>query len=223
MSGEDNAKEFDSPFKGSRTETMSRKNECELDLDEVEFIIKIKIFTVGAILIFVCLLSCSCAPSVIKTPDLSSALTSNAVIKKNVATAQQDINAVLKDNAIIARPDLTMDLEDANGQLISAQMTIASQSQDLTAKQKQIDTVVAQGNEAISEKNAMEPKHKRDIQALIVAWILCSLACILGPLIFKAYPALVFFPTSLEAVVCSIAVFLICSGVASLMVVFGIL
>lgn len=177
----------------------------------------------ATIILAIALALCSCAPSVIKVPDLGTAIASNGAIKKNVATAQQDINTVLKDNAIIARPDLVMKLKDASGQLITAQTTIDQQKQGLGVLKNQIATVVAQGNEAIAAKNAMEPKHKRDIQALVVAWILCSLACILGPLIFKAYPVLVFFPTSLEAVVCSIAAFLICSGTAGLLVAFGFL
>ena len=164
-----------------------------------------------------------CAPKVLTAPSLSQSVGMNAAIKKNVATAQQDINCVLKDNAIIDRPDLTLTLQNANGELIQASATIGQQAAELATNQKQIDQVTAEGNAAIAAKNAMEPKHKRDIDALVVAWMLCSLACLLGPLLFKSYPALIFFPDALEGTVCSIAAFLICSGVASLLILFGVL
>lgn len=205
---------------------MSRQKEYETTPEEENYFRNIlKLGTVAWIIIVaLTILSLSgCAPSVIQRPDLGSVLNSNSAIKKNVSAAQGEINTVLKDNAIIARPDLTMDLVDASSQLVAAQDTIGQQQADIVAKQQQVDAVVKQGNDAIAAKNAMEPKHKRDIQALVAAWILCSLACILGPLIFKAYPALILFPTSLEAVVCSIAAFLICSGIAGLLIAFGFL
>lgn len=159
----------------------------------------------------------------LKTPDVSAAIASGAKTKEHVTAAKTDINQVLKDNAIIARPDLEAKLRDAEDNLTVANATIDSQSQDLEIRQKEIDKVTEEGNAAIAAKDAMEPKHKRDIQALVYVWVLCSLACILGPLIFKAYPALVFFPTSLEAVVCSFAAFCLCSGVVALLLVFGVL
>ncbi len=173
-----------------------------------------------------CLLSAvmiGCAHGPLTSPSLASAQTSNASIKKSVATAQTDINQALKDAAGLARPDLTLTLEDAQGQLADATSVITAQATDLATKQKQIDQVTSQGNAAIADLAAQAPKHKRDIEALVGAWIICSLACILGPLLLKAYPALIFFPDFLESTVCSLAAFLICSGVAGLLILFGVL
>jgi ribosome-associated translation inhibitor RaiA len=149
----------------------------------------------------------------------------SASIGQNVATAQTDINDALKQNADLVKPDMIMasELTDAQTQLSQAQITIKQQGGDLNAKQKQIDQVTAQGNSAIASLAAQAPKHKRDIEALVGAWIICSLACILGPLMLKAYPALIFFPEFVESTVCSLAAFLICSGVAGLLILFGVL
>src|ERR1700693_2097736 len=174
---------------------MSRKNECEWEAVEKADRRRVW-FALGVAALFgIAFLLCGCAHGPIAPVSLSSAVATNATIKKHVATAQQDINQVLKDNAIIARPDLTLELQDANGQLIAANDTILEQASDLAGKQNQIDAAVAQGNKAEVDLAATVPKHKRDIYALVATWILCSLACIIGPLLFNAYPALVFFPT----------------------------
>lgn len=166
-----------------------------------------------------------CAHGPLTSPSLAAVQQQSASIKQNVTTAQTDINAALKQNAGLVKPDMIMasELTDAQAQLGQAQTTITAQATDLTTKQKQIDQVTAQGNDAIKAKAAMQPIQKRDRLALIYAWALASLACILGPLLLKAYPALIFFPDFLESTVCSLAAFMICSGVAGLLILFGVL
>lgn len=166
-----------------------------------------------------------CAHGPLTSPSLASVQQQSASIKQNVTTAQTDINAALKQNAGLVKPDMIMasELTDAQAQLGQAQTTITAQAGTLNVKQKQIDQVTAQGNSAIASLAAQAPKHKRDIEALVGAWVICSLACILGPLLLKAYPALIFFPDFLESTVCSLAAFLICSGVAGLLILFGVL
>lgn len=166
-----------------------------------------------------------CAHGPLTSPSLAAVQQQSASIKENVTTAQTDINAALKQNAGLVKPDMIMasELTDAQAQLGQAQTTITAQAGALNVKQKQIDQVTAQGNSAIASLAAQAPKHKRDIEALVGAWCIASLACILGPLLLKAYPALIFFPDFLESTVCSLAAFLICSGVAGLLILFGVL
>lgn len=177
----------------------------------------------GSCLISAVMIGCAHGP--LSSPSLAADQTQNASIGKNISTAQNDVSEALKENASLAKPDmtLTLELDDAQTQLVSAQGTITQQAADLDTKQKQIDQVTAQGNSAIAELAAEAPKHKRDVEALVGAWIVASLACILGPLVLKAYPALIFFPDFLESTVCSLAAFLICSGVAGMLILFGVL
>lgn len=177
----------------------------------------------GACLVSGLMIGCVHGP--LTSPSLAGVQRQSASIKQNITKAQTDISAALKENASLVKPDmtLTLALDDAQTQLVSAQGTITQQAADLDTKQKQIDQVTAQGNSAIASLAAQAPKHKRDIEALVGAWVVASLACILGPLLLKAYPALIFFPDFLESTVCSMAAFLICSGIAGLLILFGVL
>lgn len=177
-------------------------------------------FILLAIILFI-LTGCAHGPLV--SPSLSSAMKSNVAIRANVTKARSDINSVLKDNAIIARPDLTLTLQDADGQLVAANATIGQQASELTDKQKEIDTVTAQGNAAIAAKNAMEPKHKRDLTALFILFALGALFYFLGPVICAAYPPLALIPSVFEGTASALAGGLLVSGIIGLLVLFGVL
>lgn len=164
-----------------------------------------------------------CAHGPLTSPSLAEVQTQSASIGKSIAAAQTSVNQALKDSADIARPALNMDLRGAQAQLAQASQTNAQQAADLTAKQKQIDQVTAQGNAAIAELAAQAPKRKRDAIAALIGWALCSGACIGGPLLMDGYPPLEFIPVSLRAIVCSLAAFIILSGIASLLALFGVL
>ena len=149
--------------------------------------------------------------------------TANKQIKTNVTNAKTDVNNVLKDAAIIARPDLTAALRDADAQLDMANATISQQATAISAVQKQADDAVTQGNAAVAALDATQPKHKRDLYALAFAYLFGAVLCAFGPLLFKAYPVLVFFPDFLESTVCAIAGFFVGSGIVGILLLFGVL
>lgn len=181
-------------------------------------------FVAICLLIWACVMMFGCADKgPLIAPSLGAAVKQSVAIKKNVTTARSDINEVLKDNAIIARPDLTADLRDADTQLIAANNTIDMQGAELASDQKEIDAVAAQGNAYKAQLDATVPKHKRDMWAILVAYLLGSFICAYGPLLFKAYPALIFFPDWLEGTVLAFAGVIVGSGLVGLAILFGVL
>lgn len=217
-----NSNKLTLPDKGSRLDDVGRKNECRWNEHRTEDSNRFQ-FALTVICAWVCFVLFGCAPHVLTSPSLDASRTQNAAIKQHVAKASADINQVLKDNALLSRPDLTLTLQDANGQLVAADVIIGQQASELNKKQSEIDSVTAKGNQAIEAYNATGPKHVRDLYALIFAWWIASFVGDFGPLIFKEYPILIFFPTWMESAVCSIAGFCVAAGVVSILILFGVL
>lgn len=182
-------------------------------------------------LLFAMLALAGCAHSShIETPSLSGAVDQNKQIDSHVKAAQKSVNTVLKDHAMELSAPALLQLKDAQGNLTEAGLVIAAQADQLKTKQVEVDKAVEQGNKAIGErdnaikaKDAMEPKHKRDLIAMAVLFILGSGLALAGPLIREGYLPLQIIPPAVAGLAASIAGGIVLAGLVGLMALFGVL